>query len=127
MTAALHLEGLRDLTDRVDTKYGDDDIVAALVGSIDALIEALTERDEPTADVDADADTPKRTPRRYKKGRPQLSGYRNVYWSKKSQKWSARITLTTNGKRKHYYCGYFTDPAHASQAAEEKRKELGME
>lgn len=116
-----NLQELRILTDRVDTKYGDDDVVAALVSSIDDLIEAIENGEKVIHRQTVNG--------RYT-GPTGGSGYRHVSWSKKARKWMARIRRweEVNGERKlaSYYLGYYNDPVLASAAAEEKRRELGM-
>lgn len=111
-----NLAEIQKLTDRIDTKYGDDDVVAELIGHIDKLVEAVKEGAIQPKAPNAIRDSAK--------GGTSASGYRNVYWEPRQHKWVGRVTKTIKGKRKFFYTGSYANPVHASQAVEELRARL---
>lgn len=112
-TLPIDIEDFKTLIDAVDTRYGHDAIVSDLVTVLDGMVETLENHG--------------RVYRRRKHQRAGASGFRNVHWNKRAQKWEGRIGWTdAKGKRHRRSAGYYAEAEVASAAVEELRKELGL-
>lgn len=58
------------------------------------------------------------------KTRKNTSGYKGVYWNKKSGKWKAQIGYRINGARKVKGLGYFDDLTEAAKAYDRAAVEM---
>lgn len=113
-TMAVDIDDFKAQVDAVDTLYGGNDVVAALIGTLDKMIATMESHG--------------RVYRRRKHQHAGASGFRNVYFHKQSKKYTGRIRRTgADGKMKVWRIGYFVHAENASRAIEELRSELGMD
>lgn len=112
-TMPVDIDTFKELVDRVDTRYGGDEVVAELIGTLDRMIDTLESHG--------------RVYRRRRHQTAGVSGFRNVHFHKPSGKWSGRVGWTdARGGKHRKSTGYFADPAEASAAVEELRTKLGL-
>lgn len=112
-TMPIDTDSFKELVDRVDTGFGHNDVVAELVGVLDHMIDTLENHG--------------RVYRRRRHQTAGISGFRNVYWHKRSEKWTGRVSWTdVRGKRHRKSTGYYSQAEDASKAVEEIRAKLGL-
>lgn len=112
-TMRVDIDDFKSLVDAVDTRYGDDPLIADLVGTLDKMIDTM--------------ETHGRVYRHRKHQSAGVSGFRNVYFHAASGRWTGRVAWTDgNGKRRRKQVGYFRLAEDASAAVEELRDKLGL-
>lgn len=112
-TLAVDIDTFKAQIDAVDTRYGGDEIVADLIGTLDRMVETMENHG--------------RVYRRRRHQTAGVSGYRNVHWHEQSKRWTGRIGWTdARGKRHRKSVGYYREAADASQAVEELRTKMGL-
>lgn len=112
-TMPVDIDDFKALVDAVDTRYGHDDLIAGLVGTLDQMIQTLENHG--------------RVYRHRKHQKAGISGYRNVYWHAASERWTGRVAWTDgHGTRRRKNTGYFKEAEQASAAVEELRTKLGL-
>jgi len=112
-TMPVDIDDFKELVDAVDTRYGHDDLIAGLVGTLDQMIETLENHG--------------RVYRHRKHQRAGATGFRNVSYHKQSGRYVGRVAYTDGrGVKKRYNTGYFREAEDASTAVEEFRTKMGL-